>query len=360
MLVPAKCPDCGGLVEVDSEKKAAMCQHCGNAFIVEEAVNNFNTTFNITNNYNTTNVTNQNIGEGAVVNIYENKEKDFVIEGGVLKKYCGESLTPVIPEGVVAIAGGVFRDSMITDITLPSTLKDLQIIETDDDYISPFFGCKQLKEIVLPEGLEEISSYAFNKCYGLETIKIPESVKSISVGAYSYCTNLSLIEIPRNTTKIEAGAFQYCNSITSVIIPNDVTIIENCLFSDCTNLTSITIPNGVTNIGDFAFSGCTKLTSINIPNTVTHIGDFAFSGCELLASIEIPDSVTHIGRYTFNGCKNLVSVKKPSNIGSYLFEGTPWHNIATRKERGLCQHCGGSFNGFFSLKCTKCGKPKDY
>ena len=64
--------------------------------------------------------------------------------------------------------------------TIKDLEKDLQIIETDDDYISPFFGCKQLKEIVLPEGLEEISSYAFNKCYGLETIKIPESVKSIS------------------------------------------------------------------------------------------------------------------------------------------------------------------------------------
>lgn len=30
------------------------------------------------------------------------------------------------------------------------------------------------------------------------------------------------------------------------------------------------------------------------------------------------------------------------------------------RERGLCQHCGRSFKGLFTKKCTFCGKPKDY
>ncbi len=34
---------------------------------------------------------------------------------------------------------------------------------------------------------------------------------------------------------------------------------------------------------------------------------------------------------------------------------------AKRREQGVCQHCGGSFKkGFFSTKCTSCGKSKDY
>ncbi len=32
----------------------------------------------------------------------------------------------------------------------------------------------------------------------------------------------------------------------------------------------------------------------------------------------------------------------------------------TFKDMGLCQYCGGSFNGVFSKTCSKCGKPKDY
>lgn len=31
-----------------------------------------------------------------------------------------------------------------------------------------------------------------------------------------------------------------------------------------------------------------------------------------------------------------------------------------RKQQGLCQYCGGSFNGLFIKKCSKCGKTKDY
>jgi len=62
-LVAAKCTECGGSVQVDSEKKAAVCESCGNAFIVEEAINNFN------NNYfKTANITD------SVVNIYEQKD----------------------------------------------------------------------------------------------------------------------------------------------------------------------------------------------------------------------------------------------------------------------------------------------
>ncbi len=49
-LVPAKCPECGGNINIDSGRKAAICEFCKQPFIVEEAINNFNTTYNITNN----------------------------------------------------------------------------------------------------------------------------------------------------------------------------------------------------------------------------------------------------------------------------------------------------------------------
>lgn len=49
-LVPAKCPECGGTINIDSAKKAVICEYCKQPFIVEEAINNFNTTYNITNN----------------------------------------------------------------------------------------------------------------------------------------------------------------------------------------------------------------------------------------------------------------------------------------------------------------------
>ena len=41
-LVNAKCTNCGANLSIDSVKDAAICQHCGSAFIVENAINNYN------------------------------------------------------------------------------------------------------------------------------------------------------------------------------------------------------------------------------------------------------------------------------------------------------------------------------
>lgn len=64
-LVSAKCPICGGTLQVDSEKDAAICEFCKSPFIVEKAIQNYNTTIVNNNTFNgaTINVVNQ--GEDA-------------------------------------------------------------------------------------------------------------------------------------------------------------------------------------------------------------------------------------------------------------------------------------------------------
>lgn len=46
-LVPAKCTNCGGELQIDNTKDAAVCPYCGSAFIIEKAVNLYNQTYNI-------------------------------------------------------------------------------------------------------------------------------------------------------------------------------------------------------------------------------------------------------------------------------------------------------------------------
>lgn len=40
-LVPAKCTGCGASLEVDSNERAAICPFCKNAYIVDQAINNY-------------------------------------------------------------------------------------------------------------------------------------------------------------------------------------------------------------------------------------------------------------------------------------------------------------------------------
>lgn len=42
-IVEAKCTNCGQTLKVDSNNDAAICEFCGSAFVVEKAINNFNT-----------------------------------------------------------------------------------------------------------------------------------------------------------------------------------------------------------------------------------------------------------------------------------------------------------------------------
>lgn len=49
-LVPAKCTICGAVLKIESDKEAAVCQYCGNAFIVEKAINHYNTYNSVVNN----------------------------------------------------------------------------------------------------------------------------------------------------------------------------------------------------------------------------------------------------------------------------------------------------------------------
>ena len=42
-LVPAKCPSCGGEIQVDNTRKEGFCSYCGTKFLVESAVNYYNT-----------------------------------------------------------------------------------------------------------------------------------------------------------------------------------------------------------------------------------------------------------------------------------------------------------------------------
>lgn len=63
-LVPAKCPVCGGTLQVDPTKDAAICEFCKSPFIVEKAINNFqqNIRYQSVNNNGTINIENMNVG----------------------------------------------------------------------------------------------------------------------------------------------------------------------------------------------------------------------------------------------------------------------------------------------------------
>lgn len=63
-LVPAKCTQCGGNIEVDDTHEAGICKFCGTPFVTEKAINNYNNSttnnININSSGNTVNILSSN------------------------------------------------------------------------------------------------------------------------------------------------------------------------------------------------------------------------------------------------------------------------------------------------------------
>ena len=280
-LVPAKCTQCGGNIEVDDTHEAGICQHCGTPFITEKAINNYNVTNNINAN---------------VVNIYGGSTNDFEIRAGTLEKYNGASTEVVVPNSVTAIGKEAFKD------------------------------CKGLISVILPDGIISIEEAAFYNCENLRSINIPDSVSNIGQYAFYCCRKLESINIPYGVTYICTNVFRACASITKVDIPNTVTYIGECAFAGCGGLSNVDIPNSVEHIGQQAFWGCRSFTSITIPNSVISIGEAAFADCKNLSNV-VYSVNTRIGKDAFDNTPyNSVLIKaefektnkETQNSGCYI------------------------------------------
>lgn len=212
-LVNAKCTNCGANLKVDCSKDAAICEFCGSAFIVEKAVNNYNTI-------------NQNKTHAHIVNIYDGTNgslsRDFEIIAGVLIKYKGASTDVVVPEGVCEIGD------------------------------CAFMGMSSLHSVLLPTSVCKIGYRAFEGCKNLACIDLPSSITHIEAQAFSWCTNLHTIQIPNSVKYIGRSAFSNCKSLASISIPDNVHTIE-C--TDCTQTES-----------EWPFDGCSALSDIEYPS----------------------------------------------------------------------------------------------
>ena len=259
---------------------------------------------------------------------------------------------------------GVFYNSVITSIELPSTLK------TIGNYA--FYDCEELTSITFPLHLNSIGSSAFSSCGGLTGIILPSSLNSIGSSAFSSCNNINVVEfkgtlldwlsismpsntwisadhkfiingeelidlvIPEGVVSLAMGLFSYCNEIKSVSFPSTIVSIGSYVFQHCDGLTRITLPSSIISIGNHAFSNCSGLTSISLPSSLISIGIYAFNNCRGLTSITLPSSVTSIGNCAFQYCSGLTSITLPFNLTSI--------------EDGLFTGC----SGLTSIDLSKC------
>ena len=172
---------------------------------------------------------------------------------------------------------GASDENKSVSVTLPSTVK------TIDN--GAFCYCLGLKEITLPEGLEEIKTDALSVS-GLTSLTVPSTVTYIGEGFVEFCKDLKEIVIAEGNKNYKMENGMMCNA--------DKTMLYKVL-PECTTLT---IPETVTRICTGAIE-YTDLKNLVIPNTVKEIAEYAFFYNQQLKTLVIGSGVNVIKNNTF-------------------------------------------------------------
>ena len=228
---------------------------------------------------------------------------------------------------------------------------------------------KDLKHVVIPDGVTAIGDRAVADHKALGSVTIPPSVTKFGRDAFRGCDRLVGVFITdlaawcqlsfewdnkpwecANDNPLCFAHNLYLNGmlVKDLEIPQGVTIVGNNSFRGCRSLTSVKIPKDVRSIGTGAFAGCRNLAKmavdgdnrhyksidgllltkdgrtlvavpggierVKIPDGVVTIGGFAFLGCRKLSKVSIPDGVTSIGVKSFALCGGLARIEIPPSM----------------------------------------------
>ncbi|MCZ2781733.1 leucine-rich repeat domain-containing protein, partial [Metamycoplasma hominis] len=257
-----------------------------------------------------------------------------------------------------------YLDKKTTKVTIPDSVKEIGE--------SAFFGCRNLKEVILNEGLEKIGTAAFRSTK-IESITIPSSLKEIGYLAFDFSiiSHISINSYNKNF-KIKDNFFIDKNNkkilvyldkkTTKVTIPRSIKEIGKGAFSGCTNLEELILNEGLEWIDTltFDFSKISHI-SINPNNKNFEIKDNFFidkNNKKILAYLDkkttkvtIPSSIKEIGKDAFSGCANLKEVilnEGLEKIGDEAFSSTKIESITIP---GSVKEIGkGAFSGCKNLE----------
>ena len=169
---------------------------------------------------------------------------------------CKELKEVNIPSKVREIYGGIFDGCPKAPASIAVLPETVEILGGD------FCGAvPSIESVVVPPNVR-IMKKAYSGLPNLKKVTIQTNkLTEIGEDAFYGCDNLEDINIPDGVTRIGKGAFELNFSLRKINIPSSVTYIAENAFA-CTHLDSIDIPAGVTFIGRGAFWKCDRLKKV--------------------------------------------------------------------------------------------------
>ena len=182
-----------------------------------------------------------------------------------------------------------------------------------------FLGENTIEEVIIPEGVKTINSYAFANLTALKKVVLPSTLERIDFGAFYGCSALTEVVGIEKVKFINRSAFEGCALKGSINLDSAVAIADRA-FAGNQNLVSVVLGADVQSVASYAFSENRALKSVTIKAPIIKLGQYAFDFCVKLEEISINAVV--IPTAAFNECTSLKKInlgKDVAVISEYAF-----------------------------------------
>ena len=335
-------------------------------------------------------------GEGMVLYRYDGKEENLVIPDNVNGEkvigidssafYYRRLLSDVytdscpktlyIPEGVTKIHERTFKNCEklesieVSDENSTYSSIDGNLYSKDAKTFIRYASSQPARTFTIPDHVETISNYAFERCRYTIVVTVPESVGHINPNSFADTGEIQKI-INRSSEYIRMNyendplndyieesfkviedkdgkltcvdekykatedgfifeevegtwwLIAYVGNEDTVIISPDI-YEEKFVIHGLSGIVNAVISGEISHIDSYAFEESRWLGSVKLEEGVETIGNRAFDRCENLKSVILPSSIKSISDGAFASCISLSQIELKdgiTNIGTYAFRG---------------------------------------
>ncbi len=250
----------------------------------------------------------------------------FVTSGPTLSHYFGNGGLVDIPEDLDLTTIGNFAFSNFDYVM--KTPEEL-LIDSTSTSKQWFIGDNTITKVIIPEGVETISAYAFANLTALQEVVFPSTLRYIEYGAFWGCTSLQKISFSgeNHITTVNQQAFQNCDLQGTLELPH-VYVISNYAFAGNMDLEKIVLPATLQTIGEYAFAGCESLKDVELGAAKVKYGAYAFMGCKALTTFPtVHTSVIPAGMFYNSGLTAITIGPDVNAINEFAFTDTSVENF---------------------------------